>query len=236
MPEPLVLVPGLACDARLFWHQVIALSGERPVMVAAPLSGVTVEEMGAALLDGLPERFALAGAGLGANVAVDILRRIPERVTRLALIGVSAQPETPIAAAAREPRIVGAQAGRLGEVIADEVPLAALADGSARREIMGMLRDMALTLGEGVFVRQSRAMQRRPDQQRFLRRALLPAVTICGAEDPLTPPRRHQFIAELMPYGTYEEIPHAGHLPTLEQPEATTAALERWLSAPLMLR
>jgi pimeloyl-ACP methyl ester carboxylesterase len=236
MVETLVLVPGMMCDARVFWHQIIALSGDRPVMVAAPVAGATIEEMAAELLPALPERFALAGQGMGGNVALDLFRRAPERVTRLALIALSVQAETPEAAAAREERIIGAQVGRLAEMVAQDIPAEALAEGPARPEVMAMLRDMALTLGEGVYVRQCRAMQRRPDQQKALRKAMLPAAVICGAEDPVAPVRRHQFMAEMLPYGRLAPIEGAGHMPSLEQPEAVTRAFDEWLAGPLLLR
>jgi pimeloyl-ACP methyl ester carboxylesterase len=236
MVETLVLVPGMMCDARVFWHQVIALSGDVPVLVAAPVRGATVEEMAADLIPALPDRFALAGQGLGGNVALEIQRRAPERVSRIALMSLSVQAESPQAAADREARLVKVQVGRLTEAVAADVPPEALAPGSARAEIREMLRDMALTLGEGVYLRQCRAMQRRADQQKALRRALLPALVLCGAEDTVMPPRRHQFIADMMPYGRLEMIAGAGHLPSLEQPEAVTRALEAWLSAPLLLR
>ncbi|WP_102226038.1 alpha/beta fold hydrolase [Acidimangrovimonas sediminis] len=236
MPEPLVLIPGMMCDARAVWHQTIALSAERAVTVAPPVAGTTVEEMAVATLDQSPARFALAGQGLGANVALEMLRRAPERISRIALIAFSAQADPSAQSVAREPRIVGAQAGRLAEVMREEVPEAWLADGDARPEILGMLRDMALTLGEGVFVRQSRALQRRGDQQAVLRRATLPALVICGADDPATLPRRHHFMAELMPQARCVEIVLCGHLPTMEQPEIVTGVLEDWLRAPLPAR
>lgn len=232
MPEPLILIPGMMCDARAVWHQMIALSSQRAVMCALPLRGSTIEEMAEDILNGLPPEFALMGQGLGANVALEIQRRAPERVTRLALIAFSAQPETPPVAVAREPRIVGAQAGRLSEVVAEELPAHWLADGDARDEIRAMVRDMAMTLGEGVFVRQSRAMQRRTDQQAVLRRANLPALVVCGADDPATMPRRHHFMAELMPRARCVEIVLCGHLPTMEQPNVVTDVLEEWLSRP----
>lgn len=236
MAEPLVLIPGMMCDARVFWHQMIALSSERPVMVAPPLEGATIEEMAAAILPALPERFALAGQGMGGNVALEILRRAPERVTRIALIALSVQAETPQAAAAREERIIGAQVGRLAEMVAQDLPSELLAEGPGRPDVVAMIRDMALTLGEGVYVRQCRAMQRRPDQQKGLRTAMLPAVVIGGSADPSTPLRRHEFVAEMLPYGRLVAIEGAGHLPSVEQPEAVTAAIDDWLAAPLYLR
>ncbi|TMV76730.1 hypothetical protein FGG78_28055 [Thioclava sp. BHET1] len=93
---------------------------------------------------------------------------------------------------------------------------------------------MAQTLGAEVFVRQSRALQRRPDRQKALRRMLLPALVLGGAEDPVLLPRRHEFIAEMLPYGRLELIAGAGHLPALERPAQVTRALEDWLAIPLM--
>ena len=64
MIEPLVLLPGLMCDARLFQAQITALSRERAVMVAPITGGERFEEIAPGLLDQLPHRFALCGFGL----------------------------------------------------------------------------------------------------------------------------------------------------------------------------
>ena len=47
---------------------------------------------------------------------------------------------------------------------------------------------------------------------------------------------RHAFMAELIPYARLEVIAEAGHLPTLEAPEATTAALRAWMQQPFVLQ
>ena len=99
-----------------------------------------------------------------------------------------------------------------------------------------MSRSMALGLGEGVFLRQSRALQRRPDQQKTMRRVKLPALVLAGAADTLVPLRRSEFTAGLMPFGKLVVIPDAGHLAPLEQPEAVSEALAAFLSGPVLLR
>lgn len=85
-------------------------------------------------------------------------------------------------------------------------------------------------------MRQSRALQRRRDQQKTLRGCKVPALVLCGVHDALCPVKRHTFMAELIPYAELRVIEGAGHLPTLEQPEATTAALRHWLAQPLVLQ
>jgi pimeloyl-ACP methyl ester carboxylesterase len=95
---------------------------------------------------------------------------------------------------------------------------------------------MAQDLGPEVYVHQSRALQRRPDQQRTLRGVRAPTLILCGRHDGLTPVRRHELMASLISGATLEIVEEAGHLPTLEAPEATTAALARWLTGPLVLK
>ncbi len=236
MKETLVLLPGMMCDARLFAPQIIALSRDYSVQLA-PITGAdTVEKIAMQVLDGAPERFALAGLSMGAIVAMEIQRRAPERVTRLALMDTNAQSETSTIAAAREAQIVRAKSGKLEEVMREDMLPEYLADGPHRAEILDMIVRMALDLGPEIYVRQSRALQRRPDQQKTLRKLKIPTLILCGEFDRLTPLRRHEFMAALAVGSQLEVVPGAGHLPSLEQPELITKLLREWLVAPLVLR
>ena len=236
MREPLVFVPGLMCDARLFLPQMVALGVRWACQVILPTQGESVEEMSQFVLGQAPARFALIGLGLGGAVALDVLRRDMERVTRVVLISTPPLSETPQMAVTRDERIVAARAGRLAQAIADEVPSGALADTEWRDEVLALQRDMALGLGEGVYLRQSRAMQRRPDQQKTMRRVKVPALVMGGAADTVLPVKRQEFTAGLMPWGKLCVIAGAGHLPPLEQPDEVSAAIEAFLNGPVLLR
>ena len=235
MAEPLVFLPGMMCDARLFGPQIAELSADTAVMVAPITQGERVEEIASGLLDLLPRRFALAGLSMGGIVAMEILRRAPERVTRIALLDTNPLAETPQVAAAREPQIVAARTGRMLEVMREEMKPNYLAPGAGRPAVLDLVMDMADTLGPEVFIRQSRALQRRPDQQSTLRKCKIPALVLCGAHDVLCPVRRHEFMAELIPNAKLHIIEGAGHLPTLEQPDETTRALRAWMTQPMVL-
>ena len=234
MNDPLVLIPGLMADARLFLPQMVRLGADRAMLVVLPTRGETVEQMSEAILPALPPKFALLGHGLGGDIALDLIRRVPDRVTRVILMATDPLPEPPASAAAREARI--ARSGRLGQAMREEIPPAALADTEWRAEILALVQDMALGLGEGAFLRQSRALQRRPDQQKTMRRVKLPALVIAGAADTLVPMRRSEFTAGLMPFGKLQVIAGAGHIASLEQPEAVCEALEAFLNGPVLLR
>lgn len=236
MKEPLVIIPGLMADARLFLPQMVRLGAERACQVCIAATGDTVEQMSEAIMASLPDKFALMGHGLGGDIALDIIRRVPDRVTRVVLLATDPLSEPPAQAVERETRMVMARAGRLVEAMMQEIPVSALADSPWRDEIMALVKDMALGLGEGVFLRQSRALQRRPDQQKTMRKVRLPALVLAGRQDQLMPLRRQEFTATLMPYGQLQIIEDAGHLAPLEQPEAVSLAVERFLNGPMMLR
>ena len=101
---------------------------------------------------------------------------------------------------------------------------------------MNLVCRMGCDLGPDVFVQQSRALQRRRDQQSTLRKCKVPTLVLCGSHDTLTPVKRHAFMAELIPVAELKVIEDAGHFPVLERPEETTDALRHWLTQPLILR
>ena len=232
----MVFIPGMMADARLFLPQLVTLGSRYAVQVILPTQGESVEEMSQFVLDQTPSSFALVGQGLGGAVALDVLRRGAERVTRVVLMSTPPLSESPQVAAEREMRVVAARSGRLGEVMDHEVPAEALADTEWRSDVLALVRDMAFGLGEGVYLRQTRALQRRPDQQKTMRRIKIPALIMAGEADTILPVKRQEFTAGLMPHGKMCVIPEAGHLPSLEQPEAVSQAIESFLNGSLLLR
>ena len=235
MGEPLVFLPGMMCDARLFGPQLAELSPKFTITVAPITKGQRIEEIASSLLDTLPRKFALAGHSLGGIVAMELLRRAPDRITRIALMATNALAVTPQSASDYEPLIMKARSGRLADVVPDLMPPEALAPGPYRAEVMALLLDMAENIGADAIIRQVRSMQRRRDQQAVLRRCKVPALVLCGEHDGLTPVKRHSFMADLIPYADLKVIEGAGHLPTLEQPGETTQALLEWLKQPYVL-
>ncbi len=236
MTEPLVLLPGMMCDDRIFAPQIRALGKARAITLAPVGGGDRIEQIAAGLSDQLPQRFALAGQGMGAHVAMELFKRMPKRISRLCLMGAGPLSETPREAAAREPLIIGAQSGRLSDVMRQAMRPEYLAPGPGRMALLNQMYQMAGELGAEVFVRQSRALQRRPDQQGTVRKIRVPTLILGGAHDGLTPARRLEFLAGLIAGARLHIIEDAGHMPTLETPEATTAALRDWLEMPLVLR
>lgn len=226
---PLVLLPGMMCDARLFAPQITAFSAERSVLLPG-LSGCdTVGGLAKQILDQTPDRFALAGLSMGGIVAMEIVRQASDRVAGLALLDTNPLAELPEVRARRGTQMDDARAGKLNSVMRDEMKPNYLSDGDNRAEILDLCMDMALSLGPEVFCEQSIALRDRPDQTQTLRAFDKPALVLCGREDKLCPISRHELMHDLLPHSELVVIDGAGHLPTLEKPVETTQALRRWL-------
>lgn len=230
MTEPLVLIPGLSCDARLYAPQWPALAPGRPVLVAQHDRDESLSVVAQRLLAAAPERFALCGLSMGGYIAFEVMRQAPQRVTRLALLDTSAKPATPETNAPREQMIALAQKGAFDNVTTliwqKLVAPSRLADEPLRL----LVRAMAEAIGPDGFVRQQRAIMARPDSRPGLSAITVPTLVLVGEEDLITPPAEASEIAQ----GTGAQarlvtIPGCGHLSTLENPEAVTAELLAWL-------
>ncbi len=236
MIEPIVFLPGMMSDARVFAPQINVLSRDYPVHVATYGDADNIRNMAQNALETAPERFALVGHSMGGIVAMEVLRRAPERVTRLALFSTTPLSETPAEAAWREPLIVRARAGFLEEVMAETLRVENLAPGTGRAALMRLLQDMAKGLGADTYVRHSRALQRRRDAQNVLISSKTATLILCGIFDRMTPVKRHEAMAEMVAHSQLVVLENAGHLPMLEAPDEVNAALREWMARPLMLR
>ncbi len=225
---PLLLIPGMMCDARM-WGYIPAALHPRQVVHALPVGADSVADLAAAILRDTPPRFALAGLSMGGIVAMEVLRQAPDRVERLALLDTNPLAEAAEVQARRPAQAARVLAGGLAQVMRDEMKPLYLADTPYRADILDLCMDMALSLGPEVFAGQSRALAARPDQTATLAAFEGPALVLMGEHDIPCPRDRHDLMHALMPQSRLVIIPGAGHLPTLEKPEETTAALRRWL-------
>jgi pimeloyl-ACP methyl ester carboxylesterase len=231
MRTPLVLLPGMMCDERLFEPQIEALGDIAEIWVGHIGAAASVEKIAAGVLEEVPfRRFALCGLSMGGIVAMQILAQAPDQVTHLALLDTNHLPEIPERQRLRGPQIERVRQGRLREVLIEEMKPNYLADAhQADAALLERVLDMGLQLGQDAFERQSLALRDRPDATAVLRRFSGPALVLCGEEDKLCPPERHRAIADLIPGSTLVVVPGAGHLTTLEAPTSVNAALRAWL-------
>lgn len=228
---PTLLVPGLICTPELFAAQVPALWPHGSVMVANTLEGQTVAEIAAAVLRDAPARFALGGLSMGGYVALEILRQAPDRVLKLALLDTSARPDTPEQTERRQGLIARAESGDYEAVMAGLLPNLLHPDHREDTALIDIMMRMGRVVGADGFVRQQHAIIGRIDSRPSLSVISVPTMVLVGEKDGVTPPEHAREMADAIPDAKLVVVPNAGHVSTLEQPEAVNAALLDWLTA-----
>lgn len=229
MPQPLVLIPGTLCDARVF-APVIGLIGADAACMALGTGGQdSIGDMAEAVLAQAPPRFALAGFSLGGMVALEIVARAPERVSGLALLCTKATPTPP---AQKLERLTWLKAARR-EGLAALVTLALLRwlhpSNVNDAAVGGTVIDMAVSEGVAVLERQTRANNGRPDSRPRLAHIATPTLVLFGEADQLCTPQDSRDMAQAIPGAVLVEVAGAGHFALLEQPAAVASALRDWL-------
>jgi pimeloyl-ACP methyl ester carboxylesterase len=228
--DTVMFLPGLLCDDRLWRDQVRAIGADR-CRIADLTRDDTVDAMAARVLAAAPERFALAGLSMGGYVAFAIMRAAPERVTRLALFDSSARADAPDQTKRRKLLISLAKAGSFKGVTPRLLPQLVARTRAHDAALGAEIIAMATRVGQEAFFRQQRAIMGRLDSRPGLGAIRVPTLVAVGAQDALTPPELSAEIAAGIAGARLAVIEDAGHLTTMERPEAASTLLREWLAA-----
>jgi pimeloyl-ACP methyl ester carboxylesterase len=230
----LLFCPGLICDARIFDAQLPAFPEARAVGtfgLTDNLAGMadivlkTADEAG-------EERFDLFGHSMGGRIALEVLRKAPDRVRRLALASTGVHKVGAAEPAKRGAlRALGHEKGFEALVDAWLPPMVAEANRS-RDEIYQPMRQMCLDAGQAQFDAQITALLGRPEVESLLPGITCPTLVITGELDSWAPPHQHEEIAAAIPDSRLVIVAGAGHMLPAEAPEAMNAAIAAWLDRP----
>jgi pimeloyl-ACP methyl ester carboxylesterase len=231
MPSTLLLLPGLLEDADAFEHQVKDLAGTARVAVADLTRSDTIAGLAEdALAQAGSETFSLAGHSMGGYVALEIMRRAPKRVERLALLNTHARPDSPESKENRR-RLMALAERDFPAVSAELLPKIVAPRHLGEIGISGKVAGMALATGKDAFLRQERAIIGRIDSRPHLPAIRCPTLVVAAREDGIMPVAILEELADGIPGARLEIIEDCGHMATLEQPAQVTGLLRGWLSA-----
>ncbi len=228
-PETLYLIPGLLCNHRLWAAQCQALASRVDLRVVDTTVCTQLDELVSLILDAAPQRFALAGLSMGGYVCFEIMRRARKRISRLALLDTSPNPDSPDRIETRLQLMRLTEAGRFEAVIEAMLPALVHPDRLKDSALCDTIRIMAREVGPEGFLTQQGLIMGRPGSFAELAEYRLPTLVLCGRQDILTPPRVHENMAARLPQSELRVIERCGHLSPLEQPGSVTTALRRWL-------
>lgn len=225
---PLVILPGLLCDSRMFTLQI----NEFDAIVIDGFYGgsSSIETMASYALGLMPDRCALLGHSMGARVALEIWQRDPERISRLALADAGTHGPSPEEARKRfDLRDVGRAKGAKAMVDQWLPPMI----GELHRDdadLVAMLRAMAIDAGVDTYETQITALLDRPDAAAVLPTVTCPVYVIVGRDDTWSPVAQHEAIVALLPSARLRVVENAGHMAPAEEPTRFNGAVKEWLS------
>lgn len=237
MSKPvLLLLPGLLCDAAVWREQIGALSDYECVVPDYGRADA-IAAMAEVALAAVPAgRFAVAGHSMGGRVALEIARRVPERVAHIALLDTGVHPLAAGAAGEREvagrmallekARTQGMRA--MGQEWARGMVREACLDTPLFDTILAMIERKT----PEIFAAQLQALIARPDAADVMAGlAGLPGPVLlsCGRQDDWSPVSRHEEMQALCPSARLTVIEDSGHMSPMEQPQAVTQMLRIWL-------
>ena len=184
-----------------------------------------------ALLDRLGlDSVVLGGLSMGGYVAMELLRRAPERVGALILADTKAEADAPEAKQGRQRTAETVE--REGTAQLAETMLPALLGATTlerRSAVVGRVRGLVASAPPAAVAWASRAMAERPESFDVLRAVAVPALVVVGEQDTLSPVAQAQEMVDALPHGRLAVVPEAGHLSAVEDPKAFGAEVTGFL-------
>ncbi|MFN8061796.1 MAG: alpha/beta fold hydrolase [Vicinamibacterales bacterium] len=184
------------------------------------------------LLDGLGlERVALAGLSMGGYVALALAKLAPERLRALVLVDTRAESDTPEGRETRT-RMQQLALAEGARAIADAwIPkLVGPTTLESRPAVLTTLRAIIEPTSPTAIADALETLKTRPDSRPLLPFITVPTLVVVGEEDGLTPVAMSEAMHRRLPHATLVVIPQAGHLASLERPQAFNEALTAFLA------
>ena len=227
--EPLLLLPGLLCDEAVWKAQIRGLSDVAECMVAKLATQATIAAMADDALASIAGDFSLAGHSMGGYVALEIMRRAPERVRRLGLISTQPRADSTEQADRRRHFFEDALRGQFSEVVDGFPPLLFHPTRLSDATLVEAFREMAERVGKEAFLDQQRAIMGRVDSVADLAGISCPTLVLCGRRDLITPLTNSTLMAATIAGAEFVILEACGHMAPMEAPHAVNDALRSWL-------
>ena len=174
----------------------------------------------------------LAGISLGGYVAMEISRMKQEVLSGLILLDTKACADS---TAAKENRLRIAtqmESGAKVSLFAEQMLESVVGNYTLenRSDVVALVKNWMLDASPQTIAWLQRVMASRPESFSTLEKLDVPVLLIRGAQDGISSVEDFTQMQKNLRQVTYIEISNAGHLPPVEDPVATFAAIDQWLT------
>ncbi len=210
-------------------HEVLA--PDLPGFGSSPIGEPSLEAYASAALEQTDaagfEEFVLGGLSMGGYTSMAILRQAPERVQALILADTRASADSAEGAAGRLARADELDAGLDLEVFSRAIiaTLVGPTTMAERPEVIDTVRGWIEENPPATIANALRALAARPDSVTELEAFKRPALIVWGEEDTLTNRDDQEPMLDALDDVELAIIASAGHLSSVESPDAVSAVL-----------
>jgi pimeloyl-ACP methyl ester carboxylesterase len=242
---PIVLIHGFPLDNTMWQAQVEYLAAKGHSVIAPnlpgfgdpptppiPLEYATIDayaEFIHNIIQQQPRKKAIVGGlSMGGYILLALLREHPDDVAAAMFLDTRPEADSPEAKAARLKSIQDVQATGPASII-DGLVAKQLRKKPLESMKQKVRQIMARQSAQAIITAQT-AMSKRHDHTDLLAQLKIPVLIVVGAEDQITPPSIALAMQSHIPHAMLAQIVNAGHLTTVEQPQAVNGALDTFLA------
>jgi 3-oxoadipate enol-lactonase len=240
----LLLLHGFPLNRSIWKHQLSALSGWRRVAPDlrgfgesdAPEGGysmATYADDCALFLDRLRlGKAVVVGHSMGGYIALEMLRRYPDRIAGLILCDTKADPDSAEGAKGRDETAAIARAKGSAAIAERMIPvMLGRTTLQTQPQLVQEVREMITRTPVAGIVGALEAMKTRADSSDLLHGITVPTLVVVGREDAMVSPAQAKAMASAIPSARVTTIEGAGHVPPLEAPTAVSRVFGEFLEA-----
>lgn len=229
MKQKLYLLSGLLCDATVWAPLMPGLERVADVGAVDFRGFDDIGAMAERVLNDASDRFALVGHSMGARVALEVCRRAPERVERLALLSTGIHPAKPGERESRQ-RLIDLAHREGMRALADRwLPPMMLQENRENSRMMRPLLDMVQRMTPTIYQQQVQALLNRPNAALQLEGIRCPVLVGVGRQDEWSPLAQHELIASRITDSRLVIFEKSGHMAPVEAADQVLKALITWL-------
>lgn len=227
---PLVLLCGLLCDQRIWLPIAEHLDDIAESHIFSFAGFDSIEAMASHVLENIPGKFALAGHSMGGRVALEVYKQAPHRVSHLALLNTGVHPKRESEVPGRQKLLDLAEAKGMADVCDAWLPPMMGPEGLQNEALMDDLKNMVTSHTPNQFNGEIQALLNRPEAESVLASVVVNTLLLSSEHDAWSPISQHRDMQALVPHSRLVGIDNAGHMSTVEAPEAVAIAMRQWLT------
>lgn len=186
--------------------------------------------MAQSVLQKISGTFSVVGLSLGGIISLEIVKQAPERINKLALFDTNPFPAREEQIKMWQHHIEMAHNNDFTSITSQYLLPGLLREKNQNNQrLIDVVYSMADHVGPKAMENQLYALMNRPDATEHLYDITCSTLIAMGREDNVCSIDMHRFMRERIPHAAFVVIEEAGHLSSIEQPQAVTALLRYWL-------